>query len=262
MPQIQDLTFLFQISPVSINPDVPENRKFGGYWFPPETSEAFTIDTSNQTGWVQWNRGTHGTPNILAAYQPSALPSPSDHEEVCSIFFDSECGYFLVTPTDCSQTGSTDPSWDLGWKRLGFEHLDQGRLSKVTFVAEHHTLGGRGARQWMPDLLPESYNNHGTSEITGITGDLVLLVAMAAFTCEVPSRGDFLITMRDHFCPPLWIPRSGRTASIKRLPYCHKTGLVVKIRPVLGTPFQKDQLKDLENGRHGSVFAGISNCLA
>lgn len=209
---MKDLTFLFQIVPVFTKDEVPENRKFGGYWFPPENKEDFIQDHSNQTGWCQWIAG-RPNPNILKAHH--ANPAPSADEEVCSVFFDSECGHFLIAPTDCSQTGATDRVWDLGWKRLGFDHLEQGGLSKLTFVAEHHTLGGIGAKEWMPQLLPETYDNHETPVRTELIGDLVLLVAMAAFTCE-PRRDEFLTTMRYHFCPPNWQPSPRGKPSISK----------------------------------------------
>lgn len=223
------LTFLFQIVPVCIKPEVPENRKFGGYWFPPENKEDFTLDDNNQTGWFQWTAGAQGASNELRVHHLD--PASSADEDVCSVFFDSECGYFLVAPTDCSQTGAVDQVWDLGWKRLGFDHLKQGGVSKLTFVAEHHTLGGIGAEDWMPQLLPETYDNHETCIHTELIGDLILLVAMAAFTCE-PRREEFLATMSDHFRPPYWYPKVGKPSISKATLYAHtpENSLIQEIR--------------------------------
>lgn len=223
---LSNLTFLFQITPIHIKPDAPENRKFNGYWYPPESSDALTIDQRNQTGWFIWTN-SNASPNGHVSITPV---SPSvgerreeEEEEVCSIFFDSECNYFLATPTDCTQTGSTGRGWDIGWTRLGFEHpyptatqsQPQPNLSKLTFAAERHTLAGTGSRIWMPQLLPETYDNHETQVPTGLAGDLSLLVALAGFTSN-PTREEFLNTMARHFHPPNWVPRGGGKPGISK----------------------------------------------
>lgn len=232
---LANLTFLFDIIPVVIKPDIPENRKFNGYWYPPESKDDYTIDERNQTGWCLWtNANAYGPISITRSPDTATSPADSneeDGEEVCSVFFDSECNYFLVTPTDCMQTGSTSRMWDVGWTRLRFENLSQpqpqspqtqrqeapNRLSKLTFVAERHTLAGYGAPTWMPQLLPETYDDHETPQApTGLVGELCLLVALAGFTTP-PIREEFLTTMRRHFCPPLWVPRPGGKPIISRL---------------------------------------------
>lgn len=298
---LSNLTFLFDIMPVVIKPDIPENRKFNGYWYPPESKDDYTIDQRNQTGWCRWtNANANGPISITQSPDPATSPADSngeDGEGVCSVFFDSECNYFLVTPTDCMQTGSTNRLWDIGWTRLGFENLSQpqpqsplsqgreapARLSKLTFLAEHHTLAGYGAPTWMPQLLPETYDNHETPQApTGLVGELCLLVALAGFTTP-PIREEFLTMMHRHFCPPFWVPRPGSkpiTSTLiplfpfalypkccerkrltriylEHLPYCHRQGLVVRIRPVPGSSSRSIDLQAVENGQFGPLFQGV-----
>lgn len=228
MSHLFNLTFLFHITPLIIKAEAPENRRFNGYWHPPDSKDDFVLDTANQTGWWKWatDSPVEPSPSLNPSLCPStssSRSSSSNDEKLCSIFFDSECGYFLITPTDCASTGSTDSSWDIGWTRIRINGLvvnpstttptaaittSPCKISKLTFFAERLTLAGTGSESWMPQYLPETYNNLESQTPTALVGDLALLVAIAAFTCE-PRRNDIISTMNNHFRLPRWIPRPG-----------------------------------------------------
>ena len=197
---LDNLTFLFRIIPVRIRADVAPNRWGLGYWRPPDYREDFQRERGNDTGWCRWRAD--------GRVEQDVDPGPADSgEEVCSMFYDSECNHFLISPTDCSRTGSCNAAWDLSWRRLMFEHMNNGRMSRITFVNESLILGGRGSSSWMPQLLPQSYDNHQRGgRWTGLVGDLCILVALAAFTSDL-IPGKFLSTMARHFRPPEWRPR-------------------------------------------------------
>lgn len=204
MLSLSDLTFLFHITPVHIRDEVPETRTGDGHWRPPDNNTDFILDTANGTGWCKWTADGYVEENI----HPGFTTTNNNNEDVCSIFFDSECAHFLAAQTDCSQTGSSNAFWNVGWRRLSFAHLNGGRISRISFIREFQRLGGWGSGSWMPQLLPQTYDTRETPFGTGLVGDLSLLVALAAFTCE-PRRGEFIGTMSRCFRPPIWWPRVG-----------------------------------------------------
>lgn len=208
MEPVAGLRFLFNITPVEITGNCPERRiPPQNHWTPPMTSNYFSQDRANSTGWCRW------TSNGVQELQnpPTQL---SLETRTCSIFFDSERALFLITRADCSRQNVCDIEREkdapqAGWDRVGISHVrtpDNQDLSIVSFVpADHFNLSARGSPLWMPQLIPATYDNEGSDRYTGLAGKLSILLGFAAFTCEL-MREDIIRTIRSNFRLPRWIP--------------------------------------------------------
>lgn len=213
---LADLTFLFNIVPVKVKCSAVENRQYDGHWYPPTSKEDFVLDDLNSTGWCRWT--VNGVQENVHPVNTSN--ADDDDDDVCSVFFDSERDQFLVTHFDCVQKSvrSLIKDMGIGWSRVTFQHLDNqgcGKISKVSFHTDDHWLAARGSPTWMPQLLPKTYDNNGVNEYTGLIGELSLLLAFAAFSCE-PRRRDMVATINRCFRPPRWINEERETPSVSK----------------------------------------------
>ena len=117
----------------------------------------------------------------------------------------------------------------MGWRRLMFNHIDHDStaVSVIGFDLEHNVLASQGSSNWMPELLPQTYNHnqdivHGCSYMaprTGLAGDLSVLLGMAALSVRpsiTPNGNMFapiLRTLERSFTPPVWREHKDRTGS-------------------------------------------------
>ncbi|KAJ9257996.1 hypothetical protein DTO280E4_121 [Paecilomyces variotii] len=253
---IRDLAFLFNIVPVTVSEHASEQRKglvSAQYWYPPLDQDQFVRIDSQSTGWCSWSART--------GVQEQVIPNdPGRNDEVYTVFFNQENDHFLVVPIDCSreslrQRVDAEPNWPtVGWFRVNFKHLHDGRMSKLTHEPmDCYHLGARGSPEWVPQLLPFAYDQSESDFVTGLTGKLSLLVAMAAFTSEF-RREHFITTMRDHFQPPRWIPRPAGTPPVKTWPRSHQMGVIVRIRPDPRSGIGRTELSRFEEGDFGCLI--------
>ncbi|PGH27236.1 hypothetical protein AJ80_01193 [Polytolypa hystricis UAMH7299] len=251
----QYLRFLFKID--FIIPDYsvePERRKEDGDWKPPMTPRAIT--TVGTTNWRRW------TPTGV-----SSVNSPGNSDfQVCSLFYNSETTQFLGVPFDCRKQGvqalvnSRGPR--CGWRRITFDHLEPegsgAALSVMAFDAEQHVLAATGSENWIPQLLPPSYNqnefDYSTRLVTGLAGDLSLFIALAAFSRVAPTNGQMASAVLEviswSFKPPHWIPHPFTDGKV------HGHGVVVSIRLDPAYPqITASMLNDFQRGANGPILA-------
>lgn len=205
MATVDGLEFYFMITPIKIKEQRhPTERDSLQHWSPPVHNHHFEPDRTNSTGWHQWSQ--QGTRCLNWNHDPADTRS-------CSLFFDYERNYFLVTQNDCTTSEFNDIiETDEPWKRLQFEHRpfpDGRQISLVTsYPADgEFSLHAMGGRTWMPELLPLNYDGYDRSHYADMAGDLPILLGLAAFTCE-PQQVALLRTMNQNFRPPRWIPHN------------------------------------------------------
>ncbi|KAG8211926.1 hypothetical protein GTR04_0675 [Trichophyton interdigitale] len=140
------------------------------------------------------------------------------------------------------------------WRRLRFKNDERQNLSIATFSATSYTLAGRGSRDWVPELLPDTYNDSYCSPVpfTHLTGDLALIVGLIAFSCPRERDKHCLSDiMQRCFKPPRWSPHHSPPQRIDR------HGVVVTIRadPEAGDLREgKRELRKFQDGSYGALF--------
>ena len=191
------------------------NRNGDTHWIPPSVPEA--VDTWAETPWMRWTS---------TGMQPASAVGNSD-VSVCSLFYNSETFYFLGVPYDCRRKSvkAERDSIGLGWRRLMFRYTDhEPPLSVVGFDSEYHVLAARGSSNWMPELVPPTYNQnqekyHGViASRTGIAGELSVILGMAALSCAPTARPEnmaayVLRVLGVSFRPPHWRLHKLKTGS-------------------------------------------------
>jgi hypothetical protein len=205
MPTVErDLRFQFKITPVTADEGIPhESGQWRGLWTPPTRRRLFARDDANSTEWYEWSSGG------IRRLQDQT--GPTDYRN-CSIFFNKECRFFIVSESDCSESNLNEVDGISPWRRVEFTHVqeenNENPLSRISFgPVESCQLATRGHPVWLPELIPESYDNpSGYPGITHLTGELSILLGAAAFTC--PPQKEYIIqTIRRSFRLPYWIPK-------------------------------------------------------
>ncbi|EEQ33922.1 hypothetical protein McanMca71_002881 [Microsporum canis] len=237
------LRFLFKVD--YIEPDYGSLKFDGdGLWFPKDRG---AFETLYSTGWLQRT--------------PERVAPAVDHGEgdfaVCSLLYRSSTSYFFTVPVDCRDKISMQNHIQRthhSWRRLRFKTDERQNLSIATFAASGYTLAGRGSRDWVPEILPDTYNDSYCSQIpfTHLTGDLALIVGLVAFSCPRERDGSCLIDMMQRcFRPPRWVPHRSVPERIDR------HGVVVTIRadPEAGDMHESNrELQRFQDGSYGALF--------
>lgn len=240
------LRFLFKID--SIKPSYKEIYDFrdpSGYWIPPD--EASEFQSLSTTGWWLW------TPDGMA--QATTSPNTEDFQ-VSSLFFNSENHHFVGVPFDCREASVRNymRTYGVGWRRVMFDYREEeGRqypISVMSFDRQEHVLAAQGSNKWMPQLIPASYSSNQPDRppgITGLAGDLALILAFAAFS------GPFdqvLGIISRSFAPPTW-----RTHFLHPNRE-HGSGVVVSVRVDPQAPVATAEiLTNFQNGDYGPIIA-------
>ncbi|EEP78979.1 predicted protein [Uncinocarpus reesii 1704] len=238
------LRFLFKIDFIKPNYDeqseirIPDQK-----WIPPTIPQAIT--TVGTTGWFQWSSN---------GVNPAMSTSETDFQ-VCSLFYNSEHSHFQGVPFDCRKYSVKESRMrdGIGWRRVMFRYsLHSSRLpiSIMGFDSAYNVLAGKGSSSWMPQLIPETYDNNqdeNCSEHTGIAGDLALLLAFVAFSYTINPQDPNMVLWVIHNCfkPPVW-NRHPCTAPRK-----HGTGVVVSIRLDPESNITAEDLRNYQKGYYG-----------
>ncbi|PGH07317.1 hypothetical protein GX51_01861 [Blastomyces parvus] len=226
------LKFYFNVEFVQPDYDVQrETRDPRSYWYPPTDPNAVALVAT--TGWKKWEAGS-----ITEAQTPGGT-----NFQECSLFYDSERDHFLGVPLNCKKRSvekeikATDKAH--GWRRLTFKHpepTDSGNhLSVLAFDAAFNVLAAPGSPEWMPELLPHTYDYNNLDvnvpERTALAGNLALLIGLAAFSGPFPEHScdvEQSVNAIRAFRPPRWIPHGMKN----RRP--HGRGVIVSIKGVGG----------------------------
>lgn len=249
----KNLKFAFKIDFLSPDLDHFDKRNGDSQWIPPSVPEA--VNTWAGTPWMRWTS---------TGMQQASSVGNSD-VSVCTLFYNSETFYFLGVPYDCRRKSvkAERDTIGLGWRRLMFRYTDhQPPLSVVGFDSEYHVLASRGSSNWMPELVPPTYNqnqekfNGVIASRTGLAGELSVILGMAALSCAPTKNSEdmaahVLRVLGMAFRPPHWRHHkmvTGRT---------HGAGVVVSVR-VDPTPpvINGDMLQKFQDGEFGPILEG------
>ncbi|KAK2811629.1 hypothetical protein FQN50_001971 [Emmonsiellopsis sp. PD_5] len=198
-PDFRGLRFLFKVD--FVKPDYTiqhEIRDAARNWSPPTYPEAISL-----VGTTDWTVRQH------RVFYRMKGATDNDIYQACSLFYDSERDIFLGVPFNCRNQVVQD------WKKVTFDHkvVSGGQpMSILGFDLKHDVLGGPGSPNWMPQLIPKSYDCKQSDQttaasFTSVGGNLALLLGFAAFTGPYPRSQDGVDTALDameSFAPPIW----------------------------------------------------------
>ncbi|KAK2867760.1 hypothetical protein FQN49_003506 [Arthroderma sp. PD_2] len=245
--RIKQLRFLFKVDYIEPNEASP---KFDGdgLWFPQNGGD---FETKATTGWLL------RTPDQVTLARDQGVRDFS----VCSLIYRSSTSHFLAVPADCRNSDIRNHTKQTGysWRRVRFKNDESQDLSIATFSASNLTLAGRGSRDWVPELLPATYNDNYSSRVpfTHLTGELALIVGFIAFSCpKERDPSNLAKIMQTCFKPPLWNRHGLDPERIDR------HGVVVTIRadPEAGNLHQSEQdLRKYQDGHYGALLISLDS---
>ena len=154
-----------------------------GYWSPPTIRTGYTQRNRSLFNW----RGGLMTPII--ANEVVNHPLGRIHSAATIFTQNPDTPHLLVVPFD-ARTGDIY-RYPGGWRPLTFNHVrienTQRIYSVVSAGGNRQHIAARGSSHWMPQLLPEVYNDqsHSIRIQAGLIGSLPLLIALAAFSAPV-----------------------------------------------------------------------------
>ncbi|KAF3479765.1 uncharacterized protein GIQ15_06741 [Arthroderma uncinatum] len=232
------LRFLFKVDYIEPNDDNPRFDD-DGLWLPRDDG---IFDRHSSTGWLQ------RTPENV-----TRVRNPGDGDfAVCSLLYRSATSYFFAIPADCTKPPAQRA--EQRWRRIRFDDDESQNLSVATFYGTSVTLAGRGSRDWVPELLPDSYNASHSSDVpfTHLTGDLALIVALIASSCPRERDASCLIeTMQRCFRPPRWVRHRSDPQRIDR----HGVVVTIRLDPEAGDMREsKVDLQKFQRGDYGALL--------
>lgn len=216
-----DLSFIFSITSVRPNYNIFHVRE-GPYFVPPTTSDAFLRVEQFNYRWIG---------GLVARIQADVTLQPTNLQHylfsAATVFTQMpDTPHLLAVDFDAETVNVSDRT---SWRPLSFDHVRTGiaerTYSSVSVIGSQQHLAAPGARQWVPQLLPNIYDYqprtddedqiippHTTS--AGLIGSLPLLLALAVFSG--PARQ--LDTILTHFLGPgVWLghsyPRDSKTSA-------------------------------------------------
>ena len=151
-----------------------------GFWAPPTIRTGYTTKISNLF---------HSGNSIMThiAVNKAVARLPTEVYSTATIFTQNpDTPHLLAVPFDarirhiCHYPGA--------WRPLTFRHVrianSEHTYSAVSANGDHQHIAARGTSHWMPQLLPEVYNDQSqsTRKQAGLIGSLPLLIALAAFS--------------------------------------------------------------------------------
>jgi hypothetical protein len=152
-------------------------------WIPPSKRNA--INLISNSNWHFWHNG-------IVKEMPEAGWNHVQTYCTSSMFWGHDRQAFLASPCDCTQTDINtqlggDNGISLHWRKISFHNnvTNHQCLSLIGYNYNRDQLGATGSPAWMPQLLPEVYQYHGTTpshRTCQLAGNLSLLLGLAAFS--------------------------------------------------------------------------------
>lgn len=174
----QGLSFFFKIETIQARDDAPRESFAYGFYKPP-----IRIDHCERTGSTGWHRWT------MDDISPISAPQSSPRSYSTSVFWDGvNTNRFLFHPKDCQRVNISDiedkaAGERFGWQHLLFTHQVDTAHSVLDLSGEHETLSGRPG-SYSPHFLPTCYQSLENATPCGLSGDMGLFLALAAFSCR------------------------------------------------------------------------------
>lgn len=156
--------------------DAPPQTFDNGFYKPPVDSDDY--ERLGTTGWWHWT--------MDGVSMETTPPPPTRKAYSTSVFYDGVyTKRFLFHPADCqtmniSTIENREGGW--GWQQLCFTERDI-RHSVLDLNGEYDSLCGK-AGSYSPFLLPPSYQSRENNAECGLSGNMSLLLALAAFSCN------------------------------------------------------------------------------
>lgn len=153
-------------------------------WEPPVVPAAFTRGSPRL---YKWNDGT------MQAFN-GECPGANQRHSSATIFNQWQSKALLSVMCNAGSKSVTDAG---GWRSLGFEAASAApTLSQVGPKFKNETLRSPGGQPWVGQLLPSCYHCQGSvtngPAITGLTGELPILIALAALATSEANINDVL----------------------------------------------------------------------
>jgi hypothetical protein len=175
------LRFLFKLDTIRANPTAVPESFSNGHYKPPIRPEHY--EQLDSTGWLRWT--VSGISTVTPT--PPPTPPPTIYAYTTSIFYDGDNkNRFLFHPADCRTVDISDierhNSERWGWQELCFTERDS-RHCVLDLNGEYDALCGRPG-SYSPNLLPYCYRSVDNPTRCGLSGNVGLLLALAAFSCR------------------------------------------------------------------------------
>ena len=189
------VSFIAKVELIELNHGHSWGQTASG-WTPPVTTKAFTH--RGQERLFRWNDGNMESFN-------GQCPKANQGHSAATIFSQGQSRALLSVMCDAGAQSVTG-AW--GWRPLGFEAAPAvPTLSRVGHKFKNETLRSPGGQPWVGQLLPSCYHCPGSltnrPAITGLTGELPILIALAALSTSASKINDvFTGSIRGHKWKP------------------------------------------------------------
>lgn len=191
-------SFLFAVNELPVNEDrqeggVPPRSNDNAGWIPPIYSNGFGEQTigylyrwsiNGQISWANdcpWSNGSWRYQDIpLTEYRASTM------------FWCNAFTQFLATPGDASMRDMAESDQTEvpdRWWPLTFRHDET--LSRIEVAMDQQLIAGTGS--WIRRLGLESYSTRRAPHSGGLSGNLAMIIALIAFSCEAKDLSDVLL---------------------------------------------------------------------
>ena len=223
-----NMSFLFHIQEIQVDFSVQQPRFQKGQWYPPDIANA--IKPRPVQGppkpIYRWVGGTVTRVNDGTYPQLSQGPNDPYHFRTATVFTQSpNQPKFLAVNFDARRQHVR--SSNIGdWQSIDFHYTHRGQGQFYSFLdcaGEYTRLVARGASSWIQQLFPTQYHwtpndaLYQNAQNAGLTGQLPLILAVAAFSCP-PQNVEFVL--RNCMRPGRWALHSaphGRKSQTKPL---------------------------------------------
>ena len=154
-----------------------------GHWIPPTIRTGYTTKMSNLF---------HSADGIMThiAVNEAFVHLPSEVHSAATIFtHNPDTPHLLVVPFDARIRHVY--RYPGAWRPLTFRHVrianSEHTYSAVSANGDRQHIAAQGTSHWMPQLLPEVYNDQSqsTRKQAGLIGSLPILIALAAFSAPI-----------------------------------------------------------------------------
>jgi hypothetical protein len=162
-----------------------ERHRFAD-WYPPRSKNHFEVPSESSATIYYWQDGTLRNLN--------ANPDQLEPLGVASVYWQNDFQRFISVNFDATQVSSQGHEWC----KIEFSHDRESQVSQLQCPGEFRRMCTPCNDQWIRELIPENHNYDATGDDEaslleyydndpapgGLSGDLTLIIAFAAFSCS------------------------------------------------------------------------------